>query len=256
MAAPLPAEAGAVALTAQNVTIRFGGVVAVAGMALDATPGEIVGLIGPNGAGKTTFVNCICGTYRPNAGTALWLGRELLGLSPHALLKLGVARTFQNVASLHDLTVLDIAKLGAAVRAGSGGFFASEKALEAELTETLLRPLHLADVAHTPIQTLPYGRRKAADLARALAAQPQLLLLDEPVAGLTSQEGMAMAAVIRGVRDRFGCAVIMVEHKMDVVMSTCDRIAVMAAGSKIFEGLPEEVQSDAEVQRVYLGEPG
>ena len=261
MAAPLPAEAGAVALTAQNVTIRFGGVVAIAGMALDAAPGKIVGLIGPNDAGKTTFVNCICGTYRPNAGTALWLGRELLGLSPHALLKLGVARTFQNVASLHDLTVLDIAKLGAAARGGdgsarSGGFFASEKALEAELTETLLRPLYLADVAHTPIQTLPYGRRKAADLARALAAQPQLLLLDEPVAGLTSQEGMAMAAVIRGVRDRFGCAVIMVEHKMDVVMSTCDRIAVMAAGSKIFEGLPEEVQSDPEVRRVYLGEPG
>ena len=261
MAAPLPAEAGAVALTAQDVTIRFGGVVAVNGMALDAAPGEIVGLIGPNGAGKTTFVNCICGTYRPQTGTALWLGRELLGLSPHALLRLGVARTFQNVASLHDLTVLDIAKLGAASRGGagparSGGFFSSEKALEAELTDTLLRPLHLADVAHTPIQTLPYGRRKAADLARALAAQPQLLLLDEPVAGLTSQEGMAMAAVIRGVRDRFGCAVIMVKHKMDVVMSTCDRIAVMAAGSKIFEGLPDAVQSDPEVRRVYLGEPG
>ena len=261
MAAPLPAEAGAVALTAQNVTIRFGGVVAVSGMALDAAPGEIVGLIGPNGAGKTTFVNCICGTYRPNAGTALWLGRELFGLSPHALLRLGVARTFQNVASLHDLTVLDMAKLGAAARAGAGagpglGFFGSERALEAELTETLLRPLHLADVAHAPLQVLPYGRRKAADLARALAAQPQLLLLDEPVAGLTSQEGMAMAAVIRGVRDRLGCAVVMVEHKMDVVMSTCDRIAVMAAGSKIFEGLPDEVQSDPEVRRVYLGEPG
>ena len=261
VAAFLPAGAGAVALTARNVTIRFGGVVAVDGMALDAAPGEIVGLIGPNGAGKTTFVNCICGTYRPNAGTALWLGRELLGLSPHALLKLGVARTFQNVASLHDLTVLDIAKLGAAARGGagparSGGFFASERALEAELTETLLRPLHLADVAHAPLQVLPYGRRKAADLARALAAQPQLLLLDEPVAGLTAQEGMAMAAVIRGVRDRLGCAVVMVEHKMDVVMSTCDRIAVMAAGSRIFEGLPDAVQSDPEVRRVYLGEPG
>ena len=243
------------ALTARNVTIRFGGVVAVSGMALDAAPGEIVGLIGPNGAGKTTFVNCICGTYRPNAGTALWLGQELLGLSPHALLRLGVARTFQNVASLHDLTVLDMAKLGAAAGARSG-FFGSDTALEAELTETLLRPLHLADVAHAPLQVLPYGRRKAADLARALAAQPKLLLLDEPVAGLTSQEGMAMAAVIRGVRDRLGCAVIMVEHKMDVVMSTCDRIAVMAAGSKIFEGLPDAVQSDPEVRRVYLGEPG
>jgi len=248
-----------VALTARNVTIRFGGVVAVNAMALDVAPGEIVGLIGPNGAGKTTFVNCISGTYRPSAGTVLWQGRELLGLSPHALLRLGVARTFQNVASLHDLTVLDMAKLGASTRRGgdaaAAGFFRSERALEEELTETLLRPLQLADFASKPVQALPYGRRKAADLARALAAHPHLLLLDEPVAGLTAHEGMAMAAVIRGVRDRYGCAIVMVEHKMDVVMSTCDRIVVMASGAKIFEGGPAEVQSDAEVRRVYLGEP-
>ena len=249
------------ALTASDVTIRFGGVVAVNRMALDVLPGEIVGLIGPNGAGKTTFINCLSGTYRPNAGTALWGGDELIGLSPSALLRKGVARTFQNVASLHDLTVLDIAKLGASVRRDRrfGGhlldFFRSERALEAALTESILAPLELTDVAHKPIQTLSYGRRKAVDLARALAGDPQLLLLDEPVAGLTSHEGMAMAKAVRDVRDRLGCAVIMVEHKMDVVMSTCDRIAVMAAGSKIFEGLPAAVQADAEVRRVYLGEP-
>ncbi len=247
------------ALTARDVTIRFGGVVAVNAMALDVAPGEIVGLIGPNGAGKTTFINCISGTYRPKSGTALWQGRELLGLPPSALLRRGVARTFQNVASLHDLTVLDMAKLGAGTRRGGNGsapgFFGSEGALEKELTETLLKPLKLADFAFDPIQTLSYGRRKAVDLARALAAHPQLLLLDEPVAGLTAQEGTAMAAVIRDVRDRYGCAVVMVEHKMDVVMSTCDRVAVMAAGAKIFEGGPNEVQSDAEVRRVYLGEP-
>jgi ABC-type branched-subunit amino acid transport system ATPase component len=120
--------------------------------------------------------------------------------------------------------------------------------------ESFLRPLRLVEIAHTPVQMLSYGHRKAVDLARALAAHPQLLMLDEPVAGLTSQEGMAMAGVIREVRDHFGCAVVLVEHKMDVVMSTCDRITVMAAGAKIFEGLPAEVQSDAEVRRVYLGE--
>ena len=112
-----------------------------------------------------------------------------------------------------------------------------------------------AEIAHHPIQTLSYGLRKAVDLARALASRPELLLLDEPVAGLTAQEGQAMAAVIRGARDRQWCAVLMVEHKMDVVMSTCDRIAVMAAGAKIFEGTAAEVQADPEVRRVYLGEP-
>ncbi len=253
------------ALTARDVTIRFGGVVAVNQMALDVVPGEILGLIGPNGAGKTTFINCLSGTYRPDSGTAVWSGDELFGLAPSALLRKGVVRTFQNVASLHDLTVLDIiklgAKLGAGVRRERGfgalllDFFRSEAALEASLMERVLAPLDLTDVAHQPIQTLSYGRRKAVDLARALAGEPQLLLLDEPVAGLTSHEGMAMAAAVRAVRDRLGCAVIMVEHKMDVVMSTCDRIVVMAAGTRIFEGLPAEVQADGEVRRVYLGEP-
>ena len=232
------------ALAAKDVTIRFGGVVAVSRMALDAAQGEIVGLIGPNGAGKTTFINCLCGTYRPDTGRALWQGQELLGLAPSALLRRGVARTFQTVASLHGLTVLDLVKLGA----GLG------RQRDDEITESLLRPLRLAAVADAPMESLPYGHRKAVDLARALAAKPQLLFLDEPVAGLTSQEATSMAAVIRDVRDRFGCTVVMVEHKMDVVMSTCDRIAVMAAGAKIFEGSPAEVQSDAEVRRVYLGE--
>ena len=238
-----------VALAAKDVTIRFGGVVAVSRMALDAAQGEIVGLIGPNGAGKTTFINCLCGTYRPETGRALWQGQELLGLAPSALLRRGVARTFQTVASLHGLTVLDLVKLGAGLGGTGRG-----RPRDDEITEALLRPLRLAAVADAPMESLPYGHRKAVDLARALAAKPQLLFLDEPVAGLTSQEATGMAAVIRDVRDRFGCTVVMVEHKMDVVMSTCDRIAVMAAGAKIFEGSPAEVQSDAEVRRVYLGE--
>ena len=183
-----------------------------------------------------------------------------MGLAPHALIRLGVARTFQNVTSLHDLTVMDLVKLGANMRDDLSvqnrflNMFRSEKVIEEELSETLLAPLRLVDVANKPIQTLSYGQRKAVDLARALASRPELLLLDEPVAGLTSQEGMAMAAVIRSVRDRYGCAVLMVEHRMDVVLDTCERIAVMAAGTKIFEGSGAEVQSHSEVRRVYLGE--
>jgi branched-chain amino acid transport system ATP-binding protein len=239
------------ALSARDVGIRFGGVVAIQAMALDVRPGEIVGLIGPNGAGKTTFINCLTGVYRAQSGTIRWYDRSILGLAPSALLRLGVARTFQNVALLHGLTVMDLVRLGAALgrRNGAAGCDA------AGLTERLLRPLDLERHADQPIQTLSYGQRKAVDLARALAADPRLLLLDEPVAGLTLQEAYRMADVIGIVRDRLGCAILMVEHKMDVVMRICDRVVVMAAGSKIFEGSGAAAQSDPDVRRVYLGEP-
>ncbi len=249
------------ALEVTDLTISFGGVIAVNAMELEVRSGEILGLIGPNGAGKTTFINCVAGAYRPSRGSMKWKGHELRGLPPHAIIRQGVARTFQNVASLHDLTVLDIVKLGASAHRARtlgervAGLFRGDGALDDELHETVLRPLRLAEIARKPIQTLSYGLRKAVDLARALASRPELLLLDEPVAGLTSQEGLAMAAVIRELRDRERCAVLMVEHKMDVVMSTCDRITVMAAGAKIFEGTGAEVQADPEVRRVYLGEP-
>ena len=247
-------------LTARQVTNRFGGILAVNAMSIDVAPGEIVGLIGPNGAGKTTFINSIAGANRPQAGEIAWRGQSLVGLAPHQIIGCGVVRTFQNVASLHDLSVLDMVKLGAAQAKRPGetkwraGFFGSERRREEGLISRFLAPLKLADVAHQDLQTLSYGLRKAVDLARALATSPQLLLLDEPVAGLTAQEAAAMAGVIRDVRTRLGCAVLMVEHKMDVVNSTCDRIVVMAAGAKIFEGTPTQVQNDLEVRRVYLGE--
>lgn len=248
------------ALEARGVTIRFGGVVAVNGLDLEARPGEIVALIGPNGAGKTTFINCVSGAYVPQSGRVTWKGRDILGLSPSALGLHGIGRTFQNVASLHDLTVLDIVKLGSSLGRGRPGrqalnLFSTRDPLAEELTETLLVPLGLADARQRPIQMLPYGHRKAVDLARAIAAKPDLLLLDEPVAGLSSREAHELADVIRGVRDRHGCTILMVEHKMDVVNRTCDRIVVMAAGSRIFEGSSDEVQVDPEVRRVYLGEP-
>lgn len=253
------------ALEARGVTIRFGGVVAVNGLDLDVRQGEIVALIGPNGAGKTTFINCVSGAYVPQSGRVTWKGGDILGLTPNALGQRGVSRTFQNVASLHDLTVLDIVKLGSSLGQGSlgrgrwgrqpPGLFPARDPLADELTETLLVPLGLADARHRPIQMLPYGHRKAVDLARAIAAKPDLLLLDEPVAGLSSREAHELADVIRGVRDRHGCTILMVEHKMDVVNRTCDHIVVMAAGSRIFEGSSEDVQVDPEVRRVYLGEP-
>ncbi len=239
-------------LAARDVGIRFGGLIAVNGVSLDVRAGEIVGLIGPNGAGKTTFINCVSGAARPSVGEISWNGAPLVGLPPHRILGLGVARTFQNVAALHDLTVLDMVKLGDAMRARKTREL---RGRDERLIETVLRPLRLADYAQAPIQTLSYGLRKAVDLARALAVEPKLLLLDEPVAGLTKHEADVMAEEVRRTRDRLACAILMVEHKMDVVNSTCDRIVVMAAGAKIFEGSPAETQQDAEVRRVYLGEP-
>jgi branched-chain amino acid transport system ATP-binding protein len=248
-------------LAARDVTIRFGGLLAVNAMSIDVAPGEIVGLIGPNGAGKTTFINCIAGASRAQAGAITWRGLSLTGLAPHQIIAQGVVRTFQNVASLHGLSVLDIVKLGATMKhrssawRGIGRFFASERQRDDDLIEHILEPLRLADVARKQLQTLPYGLRKGVDLARALAVDPQLLLLDEPVAGLTAPEAERMAGVVRDVRKRLGCAILMVEHKMDVVNTTCDRIVVMAAGARLFEGSPADVQKDSEVRRVYLGEP-
>ena len=155
------------------------------------------------------------------------------------------------MASLHDLTVLDFVKLGDAMKTRR----TARRGRDERLIETVLRPLRLADYAAAPIQTLSYGLRKAVDLARALAAEPSLLLLDEPVAGLTRHEAEFMAEEVRQTRKRLACAILMVEHKMDVVNATCDRIVVMAAGAKIFEGTPEETQADPQVRRVYLGEP-
>jgi branched-chain amino acid transport system ATP-binding protein len=249
------------ALRVKDLSLRFGGVLAVDRMSIDVSPSEIVGLIGPNGAGKTTFINCISGNYRPDDGTAEWNNESLLGRRPHEIIRRGIVRTFQNVASLHDLTVLDVVKLGSMMASDAGigttimTMLRSERSRECDLKENILRPLRLGEFADKPLQSLSYGLRKAVDLARALAAHPKLLLLDEPVAGLTSQEGAVMSRAIKDARDRLGCAVMMVEHKMDVVNSTCDRIVVMAAGARIFEGSAEEVQVDPEVRRVYLGEP-
>lgn len=243
-------------LMARGVTIRFGGVVAVGGMDMDVHPGEIVGLIGPNGAGKTTFVNAISGTYVPNAGSIRWQDEDLVGRTPNRLARMGVGRTFQNVASLSDLTVLDIVKVGRSVSGGGGGLrslFVSGRRQDDELAQKYLEPLGLADHRNTPLQMLSYGHRKAVDIARALAGEPDLLLLDEPVAGVAPAEAFALAGFVKKIRDLMGCAVVMVEHKMDIVMCTCDRIVVMAGGVKIFDGSCEGAQSDPEVRRVYLG---
>ncbi|WP_227010529.1 ABC transporter ATP-binding protein [Pelagibius marinus] len=244
-------------LKARDVTVRFGGVVAVGGMSIDVHAGEIVGLIGPNGAGKTTFINAVSGTYVPTQGTISWRDEDIVGHSPSRLARIGVGRTFQNVASLNDLTVLDVVKVGRSVHGHSRGlreFLCGSRADDEALTERLLEPLGLADHRHSPLQMLSYGHRKAVDIARALASEPDLLLLDEPVAGVAPAEAFALAGFVKQVRDLLGCAVVMVEHKMDVVMSTCDRVVVMAEGCKIFDGSGEAAQSDAEVRRVYLGD--
>ncbi|MEO6021829.1 MAG: ABC transporter ATP-binding protein [Burkholderiales bacterium] len=250
-------------LQVTGVSLSFGGIKAVSDISFTVHPGQIVALIGPNGAGKTSLINSIAGSYVPEAGTIQWKEHRLEGRAPHTIVSYGVSRTFQNVATLHDLTVLDLVKLGvgpklaanpALTLLGWSSVRGQEQHFRQTLTTEVLTPLGLADQADQPIQTLSYGSRKIVDLARALASRPSLLLLDEPVAGLSASEAQHVASTIHGIREKFGTTVLMVEHKMDVVMGISDRIVVMASGKKIFEGLPAEVQRDQEVRRVYLGE--
>ena len=250
-------------LQVTDVSLSFGGVKAVSDISFTVQPGQIVALIGPNGAGKTSLINSIAGSYVPEAGTIQWQQHRLEGRAPHAIVSFGVSRTFQNVATLHDLTVLDLVKLGVGPKLTANPALTllgwptvrkQERQARETLTADILSPLGLADQADQPIQTLSYGSRKIVDLARALASRPSLLLLDEPVAGLSASEAQHVANTIHDIRDKFGTTVLMVEHKMDVVMGISDRIVVMASGKKIFEGLPAEVQRDQQVRRVYLGE--
>lgn len=249
-------------LRIDSLSLRFGGVKAVDEVSFEVKEGEIVALIGPNGAGKTSLINCIAGFYTPDGGSVEWRGNRITGSPPHDILRLGIGRTFQNVALLRDLKVFDVVKLGSGRSGTIHPLFSLmglpsarrfERARENELGEQVLRPLGLMEHADQPIQTLSYGMRKVVDLARAMASSPSMLLLDEPVAGMSSTEARAMAEVIRWVRRERRCGVLMVEHKMDTVMGISDRIVVMAAGCKIFEGSPAEVQVHPEVRRIYLG---
>ena len=243
-----------------DVTVRFGGLTALASVSLDVGPGEVVGIIGPNGAGKTTLFNVACGFVAPESGRVVYGGKELRRHRPDLLAGLGISRTLQALGLWHGMTVLENVMAGATVRARAGLGSAllglprssgDERAL-AERARATLDELGIAGFAGRYPTTLPYAIQKKVSLARALVAEPNLLLLDEPASGLSTAEMTDLGERIQGLRSRMGVA--LVEHHMDLVMSVCDRVVVLELGRVIASGTPGEVQADPLVTTAYLGE--
>ncbi|WP_051174096.1 ABC transporter ATP-binding protein [Amycolatopsis orientalis] len=240
-----------------GVSVSFGGLVALSGVSLTVAPGRVLGVIGPNGAGKTTLFNVACGFVRPDTGTLTWRGTELRRLRPHHLARLGIARSLQELGLFDGMTVLDNVLVGADRHAKAGfwssllGLTRDEKALT-ERAMAYLDEFGIADVAHRYPTSLPYPVRKRVALARALAGEPDLLLLDEPAGGLSAAEIADVGTLVRGLTDRM--SVMLVEHHMDLVMAVCDEIVVLDFGKVIAHGTPDEIRADPAVQAAYLGE--
>src|SRR5436309_2871288 len=248
-------------LEIDGVSLRFGGVYALQDFSMHVAPGELVAIIGPNGAGKTSLINCISGVYRPHLGSVKFEGRDITRLPPSARTRLGLARTFQNIALFQHMTVLENMMVGRHFhqRTGlfTGGFYYGpgrrEEIAERRIVEDIIDFLEIEHVRKKVVHTLPYGLQKRVELARALALEPSLLLLDEPMAGMNAEEKEDMARFILDVNEEKKTSIVMIEHDMGVVMDLSQRIYVLNFGRQIAAGLPEEVRANREVQVAYLG---
>jgi branched-chain amino acid transport system ATP-binding protein len=248
-------------LEVRDIALRFGGIVALDGVSFAIDDGQILGLIGPNGAGKTTLFNCVSRLYTPNRGDILFEGRSIVHRPPHRIAEIGIARTFQNLALFGPQSVLDNVRIGGHARTRSDfvsdafklPWVRREERVLDETARALLKLLDLEAVAERPAAGLPLGTRKRVELARALAAEPKLLLLDEPAGGLNHEEVGELGALIRRVRDERQVTILLVEHHMNLVMSVSDRVVALDFGRKIAEGAPAEIQRNEDVIRAYLG---
>lgn len=249
-------------LKVDNVSMVFGGLRAVSNLSMHIDEGELIGLIGPNGAGKTTAFNMITGVYTPTEGKVYFNGQQSSGKKSYQVTQMGMARTFQNIRLFSELSVIDNVKIAynmhvtynladAIVRDGkylSEEEFITQKALD------LLKIFHLEEEAHEVAKNLPYGKQRRLEIARALATDPKLLLLDEPAAGMNPQETKELMEMIRWIRKEFNLSILLIEHDMGLVMGVCERIYVLEYGMKIAEGTPEEIKHNKRVIEAYLGE--
>lgn len=249
-------------LKVDNVSMVFGGLRAVSNLSMHIDEGELIGLIGPNGAGKTTAFNMITGVYTPTEGKVYFNGQQSSGKKSYQVTQMGMARTFQNIRLFSELSVIDNVKIAynmhvtynladAIVRDGK---YLSEEEFITQKAMDLLQIFHLEEEAHEVAKNLPYGKQRRLEIARALATEPKLLLLDEPAAGMNPQETKELMEMIRWIRKEFNLSILLIEHDMGLVMGVCERIYVLEYGMKIAEGTPEEIKHNTRVIEAYLGE--